>query len=238
MKKLILTLALVLSSTSGNAETIERQYDGFKLWIDCDLRGHTMYQYTLGRDTGQIERKSNFKLAPDVPARCQQTSTETYKKDGKSRFDRGHGVPFNHMEHSERATRQSDFMVNVWPQHRDLNRGAMYETEKIAECYRDMEQIEVYGGIIKGATPANSDYLESHGIHTPGYFWKALIRKDRALAWILPNTPGVTKKKLDNYIVSLDDLEKITGVKFNATDAMKQQKPKRSWIIPQGCGWS
>ncbi|HDZ9328903.1 TPA: DNA/RNA non-specific endonuclease [Vibrio cholerae] len=114
----------------------------------------------------------------------------------------------------------------------------MKQTELIAECYRDIEPLEIYGGIITGATPANSDYLKSHGIVTPGYFYKLIVRKDRALAWILPNKAGMKKAVLDKYLVSVADLEKITGKSFPMTPDMKKEKPEHSWMIPRGCGWS
>lgn len=237
----LIGLLLLLVSTAGAAQTeshvIERQYDGFKLWIDCDLRGHVMYKYTLDKDLYDLDRFNKFTLAQDVPAECQQLSTDTYKVDDDSTFDRGHGVPFNHMEHTIKAAKQTNFMVNVWPQHRDLNRGAMLRTERIADCYRDLGSVTVYGGIIKGATPANTDYIESHGIVTPGYFWKVLIRKKKAIAWILPNAPGISKSKLDDYIVSVKNLESIIGYEFPASEEIKAVKPSRSWIIPQLCGW-
>ncbi|EJL6490487.1 DNA/RNA non-specific endonuclease [Vibrio cholerae] len=237
MRTVLFTMLLSFASIA-NAEIIHRQYEGFDLDIDCDLRGAVQYHYTLGRDKGDIDRKEDFEFDPEVPARCQQSSTSTYKVNGKSTFDRGHGVPANHIDNSELGIQQTNFIVNIWPQHRDLNRGAMKQTELIAECYRDIEPLEIYGGIIAGATPANSDYLKSHGIVTPGYFYKLIVRKDRALAWILPNKAGMKKDVLDKYLVSVADLEKITGKSFPMTPDMKKEKPKHSWMIPRGCGWS
>lgn len=195
MRTFLLTMLMSYAGIA-NAEIIHRQYEGFDLDIDCDLRGAVQYHYTLGRDKGDIDRKEDFEFDPEVPARCQQSSTSTYKVNGKSTFDRGHGVPANHIDNSELGIQQTNFIVNIWPQHRDLNRGAMKQTELIAECYRDIEPLEIYGGIIAGATPANSDYLKSHGIVTPGYFYKLIVRKDRALAWILPNKAGMKKMYL------------------------------------------
>ena len=238
--RLISLLLLLISSVCAaqpEPQIIERDYEGFKLWIDCELRGHVMYSYRLGRDFYDLERINKFTLTSDVPANCQQLSTEPYRLKDVSTFDRGHGVPFNHMEHSVKAAQQTNFMVNVWPQHRDLNRGAMLQTERIADCYRDLGPVTVYGGIIKGATPANSDYFDTHGIHTPAYFWKVLIRKNKAIAWILPNKAGMGKSQLDKYIVSISSLEKIIGFEFPAAEKLKSVKPSRSWIIPQVCGW-
>ena len=235
LSRLLAVLTLAFASQS-NAEIIERQYDGFKLWIDCDLRGHVMYQYTLDKDRHNFERQSSFRLDPEVPLRCQQTSAKTYRKNGKSTFDRGHGVPFN-TEFSKKSVKQSDFMVNVWPQHRDLNRGSMYRSEKIAECYRDIEPVHVFGGPLTNRPAVNRDYLKSHGIVTPGYFWKLLVTGDQAIAWVMPNMKGAVKSQLDNYIVSVRELESQVGMSFPVEERLKDQKPERSWPIPKGCHW-
>lgn len=235
MKNVFISLFIMISLTV-NATVVEKEYDGFKLWVDCDLRGSVMYHYTLQSDIHSVERTFDYKFAPNVTKECQQTSTAPYPPIEANHYDHGLGVPFRHIEHSQKAAQQTNYMVNVWPMHRDLNQGAMLQTELIAECYREIEDIEVYGGIIAGATPANSEYLESHGIHTPGYFWRAFISSERAIAWIFPNKPKMNLKTIDDYIVTLNSLEVITMFKFPVDKKLKNIKPNRSWVIPQGCG--
>ena len=38
-----------------------------------------------------------------------------------------------------------------------------------------------------------------------------LIRKYRAIAWVIPSTAEATLKRLDSYLVSIADLEARTG---------------------------
>lgn len=234
----ILLSGLLLVSMSSHAEIIERQYEGFKVWVDCELRGHIMYDYTIGKDTANLKRKSNFRIDKEVPARCQQKSSSTYRINGKSVFDRGHSASYNHLENSKLAASQSDYMTNIWPQHRVLNRGAMYQSEVIAECYREIEPLRIIGGPVTSIPPVNSDYFVSHGIHTPGAFWKILIRNNRAIAWVMPNTSEATKNKLDDYIVSVRYLEKLIGMQLPVPEHIKDLKPHQSWYIPKGCDLS
>jgi translocation and assembly module TamB len=62
----------------------------------------------------------------------------------------------------------------------------------------DIEPVTVMGGAIWGDNPRN-DFVDSHGVATPDAFWKVLIREDRAIAWLIPNTAEATRKRLDSY---------------------------------------
>ena len=81
----------------------------------------------------------------------------------------------------------------------------------------------------------STDFVASHGVATPDAFWKVLISKDRAIAWIIPNTAEATRKRLDQYLVSIADLEARTGETLTVDDWLKEDVPEVSWMIPVGC---
>jgi endonuclease G len=118
-----------------------------------------------------------------------------------------------------------------------MNRGAWLLTEEIAECYRDIDELLVIGGVIWGNNQADDYFIASHGVKTPEAFWKVIIRgKDRVMAWIIPNTQNATKKRLDKYLVSVEELGQRTGEKFpEVPQFAKTEKPEASWLIPIGC---
>jgi endonuclease G len=176
---------------------LQLNYEGFTVWLDCARRGAVRFQYTPTKDQGNQKRHSRFYIDPDTPRDCQQTSTDSFQKYTDARYDRNHLVPANHVDNSADAIRQSNFMTNILPQASNMNRGAWLQTEEIAECYRDIEPITVIGGAIWGDNPRN-DFVDSHGVATPDAFWKVLIRKDRVIAWVIPNTAEATRKHLDN----------------------------------------
>jgi endonuclease G len=132
------------------------------------------------------------------------------------------------------AIHQSNTITNVLPQASNMNRGAWLRTEEIAECYRDIEPITVIGGAIWGNHPRN-DFVASHGVTTPDAFWKVLIREDRVIAWVIPNTAEATRKRLDSYLLSIADLEARTGEAIPVDDWLKEETPEVSWMIPVGC---
>ncbi|WP_419621189.1 DNA/RNA non-specific endonuclease [Thiolapillus sp.] len=174
-------------------------------------------------------------MDPNVPKRCQQKSFRGYGH----RYDRGHLVPANHLDYSRNAIRQSNYMTNVLPQAANMNRGAWLRTEEIVECYRDIDELLVIGGVIWGNNPADDYFVNSHGVKTPDAYWKVIIRgsgqNERVIAWIVPNSQDAKYGQLDRYLVSIEELERLTGDKIPVADYAKQNKPQRSWMIPRGC---
>jgi endonuclease G len=227
--------APVRSETQAGENILKLDYAGFTVWLDCAQRGPVKFRYNAQHDTGNEARVASFRLDPQVPPKCQQFSAAAYGNG----YDRGHQVPANHLDASEVSIRQSNFMTNILPQVAQMNRGAWLLTEEIVECYRDIDELLVLGGTIWGHNPADDFFLESHGVATPDAFWKVIIRgtgqNERAIAWIVPNTAQATKSNLDRYLVSIDELERVTGEKIPVADYAKQDKPAASWLIPQGC---
>lgn len=213
-------------------------YEGFTIWLDCRERAPIKFRYNAQRDNGDAKRYNKFLFDPDVPEECQQTSTKSYGNG----YDRGHQVPANHLDFSEKAIKQSNFMTNILPQTSQMNRGAWLLTEEIVECYRDIDELLVLGGVIWGTDTENDLFVESHGVRTPDAFWKVVIRggasSEKVIAWIVPNTKEATKKNLDRYITTVEEIEKLIGEKLPVADYNRSTKPSQSWMIPMGCNKS
>ena len=101
---------------------------------------------------------NKFALDPKIPKNCQKITAKAY---GRS-YDRGHQVPANHMDYSAIAIKQTNYMTNILPQAANMNRGAWLQTEKIAECYRDIAELLVIGGVIWGNNEADDYFVKSH----------------------------------------------------------------------------
>ena len=220
---------------SHNGNILKLDYEGFTVWLDCEKRGAVKFRYNAQRDTGSTKRYDKFFLDPNVPVECQQTSAKAYGHN----YDRGHLVPANHLDSSPSAIKATNTMTNILPQAANMNRGAWLLTEEIIECYRDIDELLVIGGVIWGNNLKDDYFIESHGVKTPDAFWKVVIRgtgqDERAIAWIVPNSQGAIKKNLDQYLVSVDDVEKVTGEKIPVADYAKHEKPSQSWLIPRDC---
>ncbi|WGS88696.1 DNA/RNA non-specific endonuclease [Methylomonas sp. UP202] len=216
-------------------DRMKLDYQGFTVWLDCSQRGPVRFEYIASKDSGDLPRAKDFSLDPAVPKECQQFSAAAYGHG----YDRGHQVPANHLDGSEEALRQSNYMTNILPQVAQMNRGAWERTEEIIECYRDLEDLHVIGGVIWGNNPADDYFLRSHGVKTPDAFWKVVIRgtgqDQRAIAWVVPNSPSATKSNLDRYLISVGNLEQLIGETLPVAAYAKHDKPAASWHIPHGC---
>jgi hypothetical protein len=53
-----------------------------------------------------------------------------------------------------------------------------------------------------------------------------LIRKDRAIAWEILNTAKATRKRLDQYIGSIAELERQAGAPLPVANWMKKEMSK------------
>jgi len=221
-------------------EEIERRYEGFTLWVDCEKKSAIRFYYRLGPDVGNVKREHHRCCTSDttMPAHCRQLTTATYKPRSLG-LDRGHLVPFNHMDFSREAAVESNFMVNILPQASKMNQsgGAWHKTEDITECYREHYALEIMGGPLWSSS---SSPIETHGIYVPESFWKVIRRDDDSIAWIIPNVQEATEDKLGQYIVSVEVIEERTNNKVpleidkkhvGALDSwdVKKCKPLKKW---------
>ncbi|MBL8275425.1 MAG: DNA/RNA non-specific endonuclease [Pelomonas sp.] len=243
-RQLIVTLFFAVLGLNAQGAVVTLDKGGFKLTYDCTNRAATRYEYTLTKDTGSAARPSSFYLDPDLPSGCLgQLSTASYASV-VSGWDRGHLVTSNHMDASTTYIKRANYMSNIVPQVSSFNQGIWVEAENVAECYRDLATVYVYGGLVYNDT-SNDYFVSSHGIKTPDYFWKTVITTDatsgatKAISWYIPNKAGLSS--LNSYIVSISELETKIGaanVGITATATVKAMKPTTTWATPSGCNLS
>lgn len=236
MKKLlILGVSIVLASGAAIADIKQLNYEGYTVWLDCEKHGPIMFQYEAKKDTGNLPRNISFKLDPNVNAQCQQTSTKPYGHN----YDRGHMAPANHFDSSKKSMTEVNYMTNILPQTMILNRGAWYLTEVITECGRDTNDITVIGGAVWDNGKINDTFLRSHGVYTPTWFWKVLVKHklsgDEVISWMLPNNNEATRNNLDKYLVSINDIEKTTKHTVNVPEQYKNVVQPHSWALSKLC---
>lgn len=150
-------------------------------------------------------------------------------------YDRGHLVPANHLDHSRLAINQSNYMANIVPQPSSMNRGAWLETERLVECYRDIEPLRVVGGVLWGEDSRNDHFVASHGIATPEALWKLVIGERRAIAWVIPNSTEARAAKINDYLFSIDERERVAGIPIAVSLLIDTEVATAPWPIPVGC---
>ncbi|HEY5801459.1 MAG TPA: DNA/RNA non-specific endonuclease [Burkholderiaceae bacterium] len=217
----------------------------FALDYDCQAATALRYRYSLAQDRGTLGRPAQFALDPALPPACRgQRSARSYV-GVHAGYDRGHLVTSNHMDYDAYSMTAANYMSNIVPQVSRFNQGIWVRAENVAECYRDLAPLDVYGGVVYGLDAhglANDYFLASHGIRTPEYFWKVIVTSDpasgamRAIAWYIPNIEDLAP--LDAYLLSVRELELLLGPSaagIAIPDDVKLQKPDKTWPLPAGC---
>ena len=241
MKKVLFILfVFFLSIIPSWSDVIVKAYNGYVLWLDSEYHGPVAFMYFLGKDLNAINTTEEskyraYKLDDSVPDQYQQDSIDTYQSgNDKEPYHIGHLVPLDHMDSYEEFAMETRLATNVLPQTATFNLGAWRRTEKISECYREFGTILVIGGVIWGENDSDDYFIESHGIKTPDFFWKAIINAaGEIIVWKIPNvhTDAAKSASLDDHITSIKELENEgVFIPIFIPESLKTaEKPENSW---------
>lgn len=175
------------------------------------LPAWTFYSLTKEHlELATLERKGSFVKDPMLNA--EQAKGTDYSASG---FDKGHMVPCEDMSFSEQAMQETFYYSNCAPQTTELNRG---EWKMLEELSRDWGK--EYGEVIVISGPVFEKNMRTMGedrIPIPNFFYKIIIRHQdqtyKAISFILPNVTTQING-LQNYVCTVDSVEKITGLDF------------------------
>ena len=147
-------------------------------------------------------------------------TTKDYVKSG---YDRGHLCPAADMKWSAAAMDDCFYMTNIAPQDHALNSGAWSTLEK--KCRKWAQE---YGSLVIVAGPlyesSDTRRIGATGVRVPSAFFKVIAApaQKQGIAFVYPNmtSPG----NMNNYAVSISDVEKLTGIDFFAQYPAELQK--------------
>ncbi len=185
-------------------------YTGFRLSFNKDNRTPNWVAWSLeDHETSGAQKRGNLFWGDE---RVEGTPLpDDYKRSG---YDRGHLCPAADQKWSQDAMHDCFVMTNMAPQARALNSGAWNTLEDMSRRWarRDGRLVIVAGPLYdKG----DRERIGS-GVRVPGAFYKAILAPDakpaRAIAFVYPNmsAPG----NMQNYSMSIDELEALTGYDF------------------------
>lgn len=166
--------------------------------------------HLTGKHTdGPIRRMSNFYEEESVAS--PRATLEDYRGCG---WSRGHMCPAGDNKWNETAMYESFSLVNVCPQNANLNSGLWNRIEM--DC---RQWAKKYGDIyiVCGPLFYNREH-ETIGVNkvvVPEAFFKVILclqGKPKAIGFVVKNNAGAKKK--DQYINTIDDVERITGMDF------------------------
>ena len=205
-------------------------------WSDS-LRHPVWCAYHVKKDARfEVGKRPSFLIDRSVPSAPRP---DAYVKSG---YDRGHLVPNYAImtRYGEEARRKTFLMSNVAPQTPALNRGVWREVEhRIADLWTARYgEIWVVVGCI--SPQYGRETLAQTDIDVPTDYYQVILAQEgmdvRALAMLFRQDVAWREWAARN-IVSIDELERLTGLDFNPDlpsfiqDPLEAELPTRLWPI-------
>jgi endonuclease G len=169
--------------------------------------------YVLTRQRLQMEwqdRPDLFEADPLV--RTGSATLGDYRGSG---YDRGHLAPAADMAFNTTAIAETFYLSNISPQVRDFNHGVWKELEELSRDWaiKFNKLYVVTGPILKDGGKGE---IGANRVTVPTAYYKILLdlseTNPKAIAFIVPNE--VSYDPLFKYTVSIDEVEKQTGINF------------------------
>ncbi|MGM0649136.1 MAG: DNA/RNA non-specific endonuclease [Bacteroidota bacterium] len=157
----------------------------------------------------------------------------TYENDGFG-FDRGHLAPSADYRWSKTAMSATYYYSNITPQRPDFNRGGWAKLENFLRDYviQNETPVVVYTG------PVLSDDLpvierSVNKLSIPEYHYKIAWDKEnqRSIAFVISNDR--LDKPIETYAVTVDSVERLTGLDFFPELSDETQSTLESDVNPE-----
>ena len=167
------------------------------------------WHLTANHTDGEWARSNDYREDYDVPA--PRATNNDYRG---SSWSRGHMCPAGDNKWDADAMSETFLLSNMCPQDRGLNSGIWNRIE--TDCRRWAQK---YGGIYIVCGPLY--YMKEHAViginkvAVPEAFFKVILclkGKPKALGFVVKNNAGLKKK--DQYVNTVDEVERITGYDF------------------------
>ena len=171
-------------------------------------------------------RTDDFRSDPEITT--GSASPADYKKSG---YDRGHLSPAADFAFDEKAMSETFYMSNMSPQKGSLNRGIWKDLESEVRLWaKNFGRVYVVSGPVLEKSASEYQAIGENGVSVPEFYYKVILaplyadEADKAspenadsviaMAYIFPNEK--CEGSLDDYAVSVDEVEKRTKLDFFA----------------------
>ncbi|QBA65003.1 DNA/RNA non-specific endonuclease [Muriicola soli] len=161
----------------------------------------------------------------DPKVRTSSADWRNYKNSG---YDRGHLCPAGDRRFSESAYNETFYTSNITPMERDFNAGIWNSLEiQVREWARRYDSLWIItGGVLTEDLPG----IGVESVSVPEAFYKIILRgnadRPEVIAFLIPHK--VSSAPLDQFRVSVDSIEKMSGLNFFESLDDKVEKPLES----------
>ncbi|MDO5759879.1 MAG: DNA/RNA non-specific endonuclease [Bacteroidota bacterium] len=167
------------------------------------------WKLTAEHSEGEIARTNDFREDKDIPN--PRATKEDYRKSG---WSRGHMFPAGDAKWDKQAMSESFLFTNICPQDKRLNSGDWNEIEMACRLWAK-KYGEIY--IVCGPILYNKEHITigENRVVVPEAFFKVVLRltpEPEAIGFVCKNV-SINKTK-QQYVNSVDEIERITGMDF------------------------
>lgn len=140
------------------------------------------------------------------------TGSAHWRNFKKSGYNKGHLLPAGDRRKNFKEYEETFLTSNISPQKYDFNAGVWNRLEQKVRYWA-----KKYDGLYVITAGVLSNDLETIGyenVAVPKYFYKVLLTKDKSImiGFLVPHEDS--EKPLYKFVVSVDSIEKITGLDF------------------------
>ena len=203
-----LEIPTMQSGTGG--QILKRK--GYTLSYNADYKTPQWVAWELTKKETKGKEGRTDKFLPDPDVRGAKAYTGDYTKSG---YDRGHMAPAADMKWSKKAMEESFYMSNICPQNQKLNRDDWGDLEELCRSWA-----RKYGTVYIACGPIydkkQPKRIGEHRVAVPDRFFKVVLIYNRkspiAMGFLFDNKAH--HQALEKYMVSVDSVEKVTGMDF------------------------
>jgi len=197
-----------LLPTSTTGEIVKHTYYTLSYSEEHEQAEWVYYELTPDLINGSVSRTDNFR--PDSKVTTGSAQLLDYRGSG---YDRGHMCPAADMKINRTAMSESFFMSNMSPQSPSFNRGIWKSLEATVRNWA-IQEGRIYV-VTAGVLKPDLREIGYNGVDVPEQYYKVIYDptgQQKMIALVLPNTKGT--KPLEDYVVSVDYVESLTGIDF------------------------
>lgn len=178
--------------------------------------------YRLNRENlqGDVSRTDNFRPDPELTS-GERAELVDYRRSG---YDRGHMAPAAAFKRSRTAMSETFLLSNMAPQRPNLNRRIWRMLEEhVRSLARAHGSIWVFTGTFYVDDAGNrvqpATFIGPNQVAVPTHFFKAILCEHTTgavemFAFIMPNQLRPVSGKPRDYLVSVDEVESLSGLDF------------------------
>lgn len=201
---------------------------------------HTTRYYVSGND----RYSKQYPTDPDLHCSTAWQAGRNTDPFWGSGYDHGHLCPSADRLNSYNANYQTFYLSNMMPQNSEFNTGIWSNMESWVRNQINTKSRDTLF-VVKGGTIDNADQytvLRNHqGLIVPKYCFMAVLMKNasgyKAMGFWIENKSN-NKDGLAQYVVNIDELERLTGIDFfcnlpddteNHIESLPLDNVKRAW---------